>query len=111
MGRSGLIGTVADGITVAIRLTPRAKRVALSPDITDGPAGPALRAGVSAPPSEGAANAALIALLAKSWRLPKSTIAIVGGAKDRNKTVHLRGDPATLRATVEDWMAEHGTRD
>lgn len=111
MSRSELIGAVSDGITVAIRLTPRAKRAALHPDIIDGPAGPALRASVTAPPSEGAANAALIALLAKAWRLPKSSMHIAVGAKDRNKRVHLRGDPQALRQTIELWMAERKTDD
>jgi hypothetical protein len=99
---------VADGVTVAIRLTPKAKRAALQAEVIDAPAGPAFRASVTAPPSEGAANAALIALLAKSWRVPKSALTIIGGAKDRNKVVHLRGDPAALRATIEGWMAEQG---
>lgn len=106
MSRSAPIGTVADGITVAIRLTPKAKRAALQGVASDGPAGPAFRASVTAPASEGAANAALIALLAKSWRVPRSTLTIVGGARDRNKVVHLRGDPAVLRTTIEGWMAE-----
>lgn len=111
MGRSDVIGTVSDGVTVAIRLTPRAKQAALHPDIIDGPAGPALKASVTAAPSDGAANAALLALLAKAWRVPKSAMTIAVGAKDRNKTVHLRGDPAALRRTIEQWMAERRADD
>ena len=109
MSREGPIGMAADGVTVAIRLTPKAKRAALQGQFTDGPAGPAIRASVTAPPGEGAANAALIALLAKSWRVPKSALTIIGGAKDRNKVVHLRGDPVVLRAMIEGWIAEQRT--
>ena len=42
------------------------------------------------------ANDALLALLAKSWGVPRRDLAIVGGAKSRNKTVHVAGDPAEL---------------
>jgi uncharacterized protein YggU (UPF0235/DUF167 family) len=103
----GPIVTAGDGITIAVRLTPKAKHASLDREPSDGPGGRALKASVTAPASEGAANAALIALLAKSWRLPKSALSIVAGAKDRNKRVHLAGDPAELKARIEDWMA-HG---
>lgn len=98
------IAATADGLKVAIRLTPRAARTAIAPEVAEGPAGPAFRAQVTAAPSDGAANAALVALLAKTWRLPKSAIEIADGAKGRNKTVLLRGDPSALRAGIDRWM-------
>ncbi|MEZ5667374.1 MAG: DUF167 domain-containing protein [Alphaproteobacteria bacterium] len=106
MGRSGPIGPAKDGVTVAVRLTPRAKTQAIHRAIVDGPSGPALKASVAAPPVEGAANAALLALLAKTWRLPKSALEIVGGAHDRNKLVLVRGDPAELMERIARWRAE-----
>jgi uncharacterized protein (TIGR00251 family) len=66
----------------------------------------ALKVAVTAPPSEGKANAALVALLGRSWRLPKSAIEIVGGAADRRKTLLLRGDPASLHALVSAHLAD-----
>jgi len=97
------MGATAEGLKVAIRLTPRAGRNAIAAEVAEGPGGPAFRAQVTAAPTGGAANTALIALLAKTWRLPKSTIEIAAGAKDRNKTVLLRGDAAALRAGIEAW--------
>jgi uncharacterized protein YggU (UPF0235/DUF167 family) len=47
-------------------------------------------------------------LLAKSWKLPKSTLTIAGGAKDRRKLVHVAGDTAALTARLNDWI---GARD
>ena len=35
-------------------------------------------------------------LLAKSWKLKKSQISIILGAKDNNKVVHVSGDPKDL---------------
>jgi hypothetical protein len=104
MDRPEAISATPDGLRVAIRLAPRAGRTAIAPEVADGPGGPAFRAQVTAAPSGGAANAALVALLAKTWHLPKSAIEIAAGAKDRNKTVLLRGDPAALRAGIARWM-------
>jgi uncharacterized protein YggU (UPF0235/DUF167 family) len=56
---------------------------------------------VTAAPEGGKANAALIALLARTWRLPKRDLAIVLGAADRRKTVHVAGDPRELMRRIE----------
>lgn len=90
---------VADGVVVTIRLTPRARRDALDGCGEEpGPRGPerVLRAAVTAPPEDGKANAALIALLAKAWRLPKSSFTLRAGAAHRVKRVHIRGEAANL---------------
>ena len=55
-----------------------------------------LIARVRALPEDGAANAALIALLAKSLKLPKSSLSLASGGKGRVKTVVASGDPAAL---------------
>jgi uncharacterized protein YggU (UPF0235/DUF167 family) len=57
--------TVA-GVTVELRAQPRARRTALDC------AGGALKAQVTAPAEDGKANAAVVELLAETWRLPKS---------------------------------------
>jgi len=46
-----------------------------------------LRIRVTAPPVDGQANAAAIALLAKALDLPKSAIRLVKGASTREKTL------------------------
>ena len=86
----------ADGVKVAIRLTPRARTARLEGIVRGADGAVMLKASVTAPPAEGRANDALLALLAKSWGVPRRDLAIVGGAKSRNKTVHVAGDPAEL---------------
>ena len=52
-------------------------------------------------PEDGAANAALIALLSKSLKLPKSSLSLDSGGKGRVKTVVAAGDPGVLAAALE----------
>ena len=59
-----------------------------------------LLARVRALPEDGAANAALIALLAKSLKLPKSSLVLDSGGKGRVKTVIATGEPAVLAAAL-----------
>lgn len=50
-----------------------------------------LKVRLTAPPVDGAANEALIALLAERLGLPKRSISIVRGATGRQKTVEISG--------------------
>lgn len=101
----------SDGVSVTVRLTPKA-----GADKIDGVAAGAagrttLKARVTAAPESGKANAALLALLSKSWKLPKSALSIAGGAKDRNKVVHVAGDPAALELHIAGWLEGLEKRD
>tara|TARA_R110002096_G_scaffold26689_8_gene82225 strand:+ start:1714 stop:2034 length:321 start_codon:yes stop_codon:yes gene_type:complete len=89
------------GVRLAVRLSPGAKSNKLEGAETDAAGSVWLRVQVSAPPVDGQANAALVKLLAKRWRLPKSAICIVSGASARNKILRLEGDTATLRSQIE----------
>lgn len=89
---------------VDIRLQPGASRaridgVAL---LDDGRA--VLRVRVTEPPEGGKANAALIRLLARTWKQPKSALSLVAGQTERRKTLALAGDPAVLRRQLEAWL-------
>lgn len=81
---------------VAIRLTPRAKadRLVAIGAAAEGKC--VLKASVTAPPDGGRANAALLQLLARAWRLPARELSIIRGATSRNKVVHIAGDPRQL---------------
>jgi len=81
----------ADGVRLAVRLTPRARAARI-----DGIEGGRLKVTVTAPPAENQANEALLRLLAKEWRLPRSSLSIAVGATSRNKIVHIAGDPTVL---------------
>ena len=80
-----------DGVRIAIRVTARAGRTRLAGivEMADGSRAVAVRLG--APPVEGAANKALIALLAERLGTTRSAIAIVSGAASRLKIVHVTG--------------------
>jgi uncharacterized protein (TIGR00251 family) len=67
-----------------------------------------LRIAVTAPPEDGKDNAALIALLAKSWNFPKSRIELVSGATSRNKKIRISGDAGNLSHVI---AQSHKTED
>ena len=90
------------GVTVDLRVLPRARRSALEP------ANGALKAAVTAPPESGKANAAVIALLAEQWRLPKSSFDVIKGQAARAKTVRVSGEPAMIVKKVSEWLQGHG---
>jgi uncharacterized protein YggU (UPF0235/DUF167 family) len=85
---------------VRVRVVPRAARDALTRDATGG-----WRAHLTAPPVEGAANRALIALLADRLALPKRAFALLRGERGRDKVVAIEGASA---AEVEARLAAAG---
>lgn len=76
----------AGRVRFAVHVQPRAARSGLG-----GLHGDALRVRLTAPPVGGAANAALIALLAESLGVPKRNVRIVAGETSRTKTVEIDG--------------------
>ena len=79
------------GLQIRVRLTPRAARDGINGWMRDENGAPVLKAAVTAVPERGRANAALIALLSRSWKIPKSAIILSQGGADRNKTLILIG--------------------
>jgi len=95
----------ADGLTATLRVAPKAARNAVAGLAAEPDGGVALRVSVTAAPEDGRANAAVVALLAKEWRLAKSRIAVVAGATDRRKRIHIAGDPGELLNSLTAWLA------
>lgn len=95
----------AGGIILSVRLTPRAGRDAIDGVgvLSDGRAVALIR--VRALPAEGEANAALVALLAKRLRVPKSAVTIAAGHNARLKQVRIAGDPTALAREIDAWGA------
>lgn len=95
----------AEGLRLAVRLTPRGGRDALDgvEALSDGRE--VLKVRVRAAPTEGEANAALVALLARLFGVPRSRVALVAGASARLKTVAVNGDSEALRARLQDLLA------
>ncbi len=90
----------ADGLIVTLRLTPRGGRDALEgiEVLADGRA--VLKARVRAAPSEGAANAALVALIAKTLRIAPRQVALIAGETARIKRVKVSGAGAELATAL-----------
>jgi uncharacterized protein YggU (UPF0235/DUF167 family) len=84
-----------------IRLTPRssADRIDGAGTAPDGRA--VLLVRVRALPEEGAANSALIAVIAKALKLPKTSLHLESGGKGRIKSVRVSGADATLRQALD----------
>ena len=74
------------GVTFAVRVAPRSSRNQLV-----GIEGGALKIKLTAPPVEGAANAALLEFVAAWLGVRRSAVSIVGGDKTRNKLVRVNG--------------------
>ena len=72
------------GCTLKIRVQPKASR-----NQVDGFEGGTLRLRVTAPPTEGKANAGVIALLSKTLGVSKSRLEIVRGHSSRDKVVSI----------------------
>lgn len=85
-----MLRKVADGVTLAVRAQPGAKRTAIVGAYGDGDAAQ-LKIAVQAPPVEGRANEALIAFLAEKFELPKRSVELVSGELSRSKVFLLRG--------------------
>ncbi|MDF2096399.1 DUF167 domain-containing protein [Aquibaculum arenosum] len=79
-----------EGLRLSVRLQPGARSLGIEgvERLADGRA--VLKVKVTAAPESGKANAALIALLAKEWKLRKSDLELIAGQKARNKTLLLR---------------------
>jgi len=91
------------GVTVELRVQPKARRTALGHST-----GGALKAAVTAPAEDGKANTAVVALLAAEWHLPKSAFDVIRGAAARDKVFSISGEPAALADRIAEWVREHG---
>ena len=97
-----------DGVTVAVRVTPKARSSRINGTVADADGRTAVKVAVTTIPEGGKANAAVIALLAKSWRVPKSTITIQSGATARRKILRIKGDAGALKQRIEASMTGAG---
>ena len=71
--------------------------------------GDAIKVQVHAPPAEGAANAAVIELLADVLGVPRRAVRIVRGATNREKLVEIdSADPADCRQRLADLLQGAG---
>ena len=74
------------GVSLRVRVQPRASR-----DAIGGERNGALAVRLTAPPVEGAANAALSKLLARALGVPAGAVRVLRGQTGREKVVHVQG--------------------
>ncbi|HEY0621642.1 DUF167 domain-containing protein [Sphingomonas sp.] len=87
----------AGGIRIAVRVTPRASR-----DVFLGGTTEHFAARLAAPPVEGAANAALIALVARTFGVARRDVSLIAGETSRIKRLSIAGDASVLAGIAAD---------
>ncbi len=78
-------------VRLVVRLTPRGGRDAADGWARDENGQPYLKARVSAPPVDGAANAALEKMIAKALKIGRSSVRIAAGDQSRLKILEIEG--------------------
>lgn len=96
----------SDHVKLSVRLTPNASRDAIEGAETGDDGECWLRARVTAVPENGKANKALIQLLAKWLRVPKSSISVISGETARKKILRIEGDPKDLIEQFNQRLAD-----
>lgn len=95
-----------NGVIVSVRLTPKGGRDCIDGIelLADGRS--VLKVRVRAAPSEGAANAALVRLVAKAVGVPPRDVALAAGATARVKRLVISGQGPPLIAALEKIAAK-----
>ena len=89
---------------MAVRLQPKARAERIVGLVSEADGSTALKIAVTAPPADGAANAALLRLLSRLFRLPARDLELVLGAADRRKIVAISGAPEALAPIVRESL-------
>lgn len=87
-----------DGLVLHVRLTPKGGRDAVDGVETLSDGKPILKVRVRAVPEDGKANSALIKVIAKTFDISASQVALEAGATSRIKTLKIAGDAGALVA-------------
>jgi uncharacterized protein (TIGR00251 family) len=95
---------VPAGLVVTVRLTPKGGRDEVGGIQTLADGHVVLKARVRAAPIEGQANAALIALIAKTLDVARSKVTLAAGESARIKRIAIEGDGKALAARLERTM-------
>ena len=85
-----------EGISVALRVTPRGGRDDIDGVVTLAGGRSVVKVRVRAVAEGGEANRAVTELLARALRLPKAKVRLLSGATSRMKQIAIDGDPAKL---------------
>jgi uncharacterized protein YggU (UPF0235/DUF167 family) len=89
-------------------VTPRAARDAIEGEWRDADGRAWLAVKLAAAPSDGAANEALIRLLAKRLSLRPRDVTLASGLSSRLKRLRLEGDPDAIAARLSQLIGTEG---
>ena len=89
-----------DGISIALRVTPRGGRDDIDGIETLANGRTVVKVRVRAIAEGGEANNAVTELLARALRVPKASVRILSGATSRLKQIAVDGDPKSLGETL-----------
>ena len=95
---------------VYLRATPGAARDAMTGLQPDADGKIRLKINVTTVAEDGKANKAVLALLAKTCRVPKSSLTLIAGETNRLKTVLIAGDGTVLLQQLTDWLSATGLK-
>ncbi|HEX7734763.1 MAG TPA: DUF167 domain-containing protein [Ktedonobacteraceae bacterium] len=87
---------------ITVRVLPRSSKNELSLE------GETLKARLTAPPVDGAANEALLKFLAERLNIPRRTLQIVQGATGRQKVVQIDETTSLTMADIQQKLGEAG---
>jgi uncharacterized protein (TIGR00251 family) len=93
--------SVPGGVLLVVRVTPRASRNAIAGIGRDAEGRAILLVRIAAPPAEGAANAALIDLLADALQVRKRDVQLQAGATGRTKQLLIAGPTDAIIARLQ----------
>ena len=94
-----------DGARLRVRVTPKSSADRIDGLETDASGAQHLKVRVRAAPDDGAANAAVEALIAKQLGAPRTSVRIAKGATARTKMVDIAGaDAASLQRKIEETV-------
>ncbi|HCS23245.1 MAG TPA: hypothetical protein DIW20_05775 [Rhodospirillaceae bacterium] len=86
------IKTHPGGVMLTVRAVPGARQAGIRGIVSGRGGGVALKVAVTAPPEDGKATSAIIALLSRAWKIPKTAFSLQGGGAAREKTFLIAGD-------------------
>lgn len=95
-----LLKSNADGISLTVKVSPKSHRNEIKSivDLPHGRTGLAIR--VCPPAADGAANEAVVRLLARLFEVPSSSVEINSGTTSRVKTISVKGPPGLLQTRL-----------
>ncbi len=99
-----VLTSAANGLRLAVRLQPAARQARIARPVCLDDGSFQLRVWVTEAAEKGRANAALLKLLSKTLKLPKSAFSIISGKQNRRKVVGIEGDAEELLPRLASWI-------